>query len=213
MIKSTNPTTGEILKTFDSFSEKGIEKIINSVDKGWHYWRSTSFSYRSQLMQSLSSLLRSRKEDLAHLMALEMGKVKQEGIAEIEKCAWVCDYYAQNAEIFLSNESIETEARNSFVTYQPLGTILAVMPWNFPFWQVFRFAAPTIMAGNTAVLKHASNVPQCAIAIAPGRKRGQFNRKYSCRKECCSNSRAGTQKVCIGIGRQRSVPYFTRCRP
>ena len=165
MIKSTNPTTGEILKTFDSFSEKGIEKIINSVDKGWHYWRSTSFSYRSQLMQSLSSLLRSRKEDLAHLMALEMGKVKQEGIAEIEKCSWVCDYYAQNAEIFLSNESIETEARNSFVTYQPLGTILAVMPWNFPFWQVFRFAAPTIMAGNTAVLKHASNVPQCAIAI------------------------------------------------
>jgi succinate-semialdehyde dehydrogenase/glutarate-semialdehyde dehydrogenase len=116
-------------------------------------------------MQNLSSLLKSKKEELAHLMALEMGKVKNEGIAEIEKCAWVCDYYAQNAELFLENEKIETEAKNSFVSYQPLGTILAVMPWNFPFWQVFRFAAPTIMAGNTAVLKHASNVPGCALAI------------------------------------------------
>jgi len=165
MIKSINPTTGEPLKTYDSHSEKGIETIINAVDKGWHQWKNTSFLYRAQLMQNLSSLLRSKKTELAHLMALEMGKVKNEGIGEIEKCAWVCDYYAQNAELFLENEAIETEATNSYISYQSVGTILAVMPWNFPFWQVFRFAAPTIMAGNTAVLKHASNVPGCALAI------------------------------------------------
>ncbi len=116
-------------------------------------------------MQNISTLLLSKKEELARLMAFEMGKVLREGIAEIEKCALVCEYYAQNAESFLENEFIETEAFRSFVSYQPLGTILAVMPWNFPFWQVFRFLAPTLMAGNTAVLKHASNVQGCAMAI------------------------------------------------
>jgi succinate-semialdehyde dehydrogenase/glutarate-semialdehyde dehydrogenase len=165
MLKSINPVSGEIVKTYEKHTEKGIEKIINSVDKTWHQWRSTSFMHRSQLMQNLSSLLRTNKEKLAFLMASEMGKVKSEGIAEIEKCAWVCDYYATNAESFLENEMIKTEATKSFVSYQPIGTILAVMPWNFPFWQVFRFAAPTIMAGNVAVLKHASNVPGCSVAI------------------------------------------------
>ena len=165
MIKSINPLNGQNIKSYDSHSVKGVEKIINSVDKAWHHWRSTSFLYRNQLMQNLSSLLKSKKEELAQLMALEMGKVKKEGIAEIEKCALVCEYYAQNAELFLENEPIKTEAYKSYVSYQPIGTILAVMPWNFPFWQVFRFAAPTLMAGNTAVLKHASNVPGCAIAI------------------------------------------------
>lgn len=165
MIKSINPTTGKTVETYESHSEKGVEKIINSVDKSWHHWRVTSFSQRATYMQNVSSLLRSRKEELALLMALEMGKVIREGISEIEKCAWVCEYYAQNAESFLENENIQTEAFRSFVSYQPLGTILAVMPWNFPFWQVFRFLAPTLMAGNTAVLKHASNVPGCAMAI------------------------------------------------
>ena len=165
MMKSINPTTGQIVKTYETHSEKGVEKIVNAVDKTWRHWRSTSFMYRSRLMQNLSSLLKSKKEELAKLMALEMGKVKNEGIAEIEKCAWVCDYYAQNAELFLENEPIQTEAYRSFIAYQPLGTILAVMPWNFPFWQVFRFVAPTLMAGNTAVLKHSSNVPGCALAI------------------------------------------------
>lgn len=165
MQKSINPATNETVKTFERHSNDGVEKIINSVDKTWNHWRSTSFMFRSQLMQNLSSLLKTRKEELALLMALEMGKLKKEGIAEIEKCAWVCDYYAANAESFLENETISTEAYKSYVTHQPLGTILAVMPWNFPFWQVFRFIAPTIMAGNTAVLKHASNVPGCAVAI------------------------------------------------
>lgn len=165
MLQSINPATGEVVKTYEKHSKEGTEKIINAVDKSWHHWRSTSFMFRSQLMQNLSGLLRSNKEQLALLMALEMGKVKHEGMAEIEKCAWVCDYYAANAEAFLENELIQTEASRSFVSYQPLGTILAIMPWNFPFWQVFRFAAPTLMAGNTAVLKHASNVPGCALAI------------------------------------------------
>jgi len=165
MLKSINPASGELVKTYESHTPEGVEKIINSVDKTWHHWRSTSFLFRSQLMQNLSSLLRTKKDELAILMALEMGKVKHEGAAEIEKCAWVCDYYATNAEVFLENELIQTEARKSYVSYQPLGTILAIMPWNFPFWQVFRFAAPTLMAGNTAVLKHASNVPGCAMAI------------------------------------------------
>ena len=164
-IKSINPVTGKIVKTYNSLSEKGVEKIINAVDKSWHQWRQTSFVERAANMQNLASLLRSKQEELAHLMAVEMGKVLREGMAEIEKCAWVCEYYAANAESFLENEFIQTEAKKAFVTYQPLGTILAVMPWNFPFWQVFRFAAPTIMAGNTAILKHASNVPGCAMAI------------------------------------------------
>jgi succinate-semialdehyde dehydrogenase/glutarate-semialdehyde dehydrogenase len=165
MIKSINPTTGKTVKTYQTHSEKGVEKIINSVDKTWHHWRFASFAERAPAMQNLSSLLRSKKDELALLMAIEMGKVIKEGISEIEKCAWVCEYYVQNAENFLENEFIKTEASQSFVSYQPLGTILAIMPWNFPFWQVFRFLAPTLMAGNTAVLKHASNVPGCAMAI------------------------------------------------
>ena len=165
MIKSVNPTTDKIVKTYEKHTDKGVEKIINSVDKSWNNWRFNEFSPKAVLMQNLSSLLRSKKEELALLMALEMGKVIKEGISEIEKCAWVCEYYAANAEGFLENEFIQTESFRSFVSFQPLGTILAVMPWNFPFWQVFRFLAPTLMAGNTAVLKHASNVPGCAMAI------------------------------------------------
>lgn len=165
MIKSINPLSNEIIQSYEIHSEKGIERIINSADKSWHHWRNTSYMYRSQAMQNLSGLLKSRTEELAHLMALEMGKVKREGLAEIDKCAWVCDYYAQNAELFLENEYIETEYERSYISYQPIGVVLGIMPWNFPFWQVFRFAIPTIMAGNTVVLKHASNVPGCALMI------------------------------------------------
>jgi succinate-semialdehyde dehydrogenase / glutarate-semialdehyde dehydrogenase len=165
MMKSVNPANGEMIKTYKPHTEKGVEKIINSVDKRWQQWHKTSFFHRSQMMQNLSSLLKSNKEELARLMALEMGKVIREGIAEIEKCAWVCDYYAANAESFLENDMINSDFSKSYVSYQPLGTILAIMPWNFPFWQVFRFAAPTVMAGNTAILKHASNVPGCSLAI------------------------------------------------
>lgn len=165
MMKSVNPANGEINQNYEMHTAKGIEKIVNSVDKCWHQWEKTSFLQRSLLMQNLALLLKTKKEELARLMALEMGKVLHEGISEIEKCAWVCDYYAENAENFLENETIVSDFSKSYVSYQPLGTILAIMPWNFPFWQVFRFAAPTLMAGNTAVLKHASNVPGCALAI------------------------------------------------
>lgn len=165
MIKSINPFSGKKVNTYESHSIQGTSRIINSVDKAFHTWRNTAFSQRAVFMLNLASILRSRKEEFAKLMAIEMGKVMCEGVAEIEKCAWVCEYYAQNAETMLGNETIETQYSASFVSYQPLGTILAVMPWNFPFWQVFRFLAPTLMAGNTAVLKHASNVPGCAFAI------------------------------------------------
>ena len=165
MIKSINPFSGKKVNSYETHTIQGTNRIISSVDKAFHSWRSTSFQQRAVFMLNLASLLRSKKEELAKLMAIEMGKVMCEGVAEIEKCAWVCEYYAQNAETMLENETIETQYSASFVSYQPLGTILAVMPWNFPFWQVFRFLAPTLMAGNTAVLKHASNVPGCALAI------------------------------------------------
>ncbi len=165
MIKSVNPATGKLIKSYQSYSEEGVNRIVNSADKSWQQWKKTSFLQRSQAMQNLSAVLKSKKEELAALMAMEMGKVMHEGIAEIEKCAWVCDYYAENAESFLENEIINSDFSSSYISYRPLGVILAVMPWNFPFWQVFRFAAPTIMAGNTVVLKHSSNVPGCALAI------------------------------------------------
>ena len=165
MIKAINPFSGKKVNSYETHTIQGTNRIISSADKAFQNWRNTSFQQRTFYMLNLASILRSKKEELAKLMAIEMGKVMREGVAEIEKCAWVCEYYAQNAETMLENETIETQYSASFVSYQPLGTILAVMPWNFPFWQVFRFLAPTLMAGNTAVLKHASNVPGCALAI------------------------------------------------
>jgi len=165
MIKSINPLNGSINHIYEANTSKGAEKIINSVDKCWYSWRKSTFFNRSQLMQNLASLLKTKKKELARLIALEMGKVISEGITEIEKCAWVCDYYAENAENFLEKEFIDTDYTKSYISYQPIGTILAIMPWNFPFWQVFRFAAPVIMAGNTVVLKHATTVPGCAWTI------------------------------------------------
>lgn len=165
LIQSVNPTTGTVNKIYESHSLDGVHQIINAVDKSWNKWRATSFAFRSRLMLSMASLLRSKKEELALLMAKEMGKVRTEGTAEIEKCAWVCEYYANHAESFLANEKVETKSFKSYISYQSLGVILGIMPWNFPFWQVFRFAVPALMAGNTVILKHASNVPGCALAI------------------------------------------------
>jgi len=164
-LKSVNPATGNTLQTFVEMTEDEVNAIVESVHGAFNGWRKTSFSFRAERMKEVAHLLREGKEDFGTLMTEEMGKPYKQSIAEAEKSAWVCEYYADNAEKFLANKNIATEATNSFVSYQPIGIVLAVMPWNFPFWQVFRFAAPTLMAGNPGILKHASNVQGCAQAI------------------------------------------------
>lgn len=162
---SVNPLTGETIKEYPEHTAGEIEEKISASNKTFESWSKTSFSDRSALMNKVANLLEERKEELALLMSKEMGKILPEGRSEAEKCAWVCRYYAENAEQFLLDKPLESDASKSYVSYQPLGVLLAIMPWNFPLWQVFRFAAPSLMAGNTALLKHASNVPGCALAI------------------------------------------------
>ena len=164
-MQSINPFTGQIIQEYREFSSSEVEEIILKVDRAFQLWKLTSFELRAVCMKNLQAKLLEKKEELAGIMVAEMGKVKREAIGEVEKCAWVCNFYAENAGSFLKNESIKTEASESYISYQPIGTVLAVMPWNFPFWQVFRFLAPALMAGNTGVLKHASNVSGCALAI------------------------------------------------
>jgi len=164
-IKSINPVNGQIIQTYQAHTSAEVSKIIDGTHQSWGKWKETPMSRRSYHLHIVAGILRSRKEELATLMALEMGKPLQGGRAEIEKCADVCEYYAKNAEQFLNDEPVDTEASKSYISYQPLGIVLAIMPWNFPFWQVFRFLAPALMAGNAALLKHASNVFGCAIEI------------------------------------------------
>jgi succinate-semialdehyde dehydrogenase / glutarate-semialdehyde dehydrogenase len=164
-IATINPATGETLQTFEELSDKQLDEKLALAATAFQTYRSTSFADREPLMIRAADLLESRKRDLARMMTTEMGKPVKAAEQEVEKCAWVCRYYAENAQRHLSDEVIATNATKSFVCFQPLGPVLAVMPWNFPFWQVFRFAAPALMAGNVGLLKHASNVPQCALAI------------------------------------------------
>ncbi len=164
-MKSINPANGQIIAEYAEHSSDEVFQIIGEVNQTFLNWREVPFQIRSEHMHRAAQVLRDKKEEYARLMSMEMGKVIKESRAEIEKCAWVCDFYADHARSFLEDEYIESDASRSFVSFEPLGTILAVMPWNFPFWQVFRFAAPGLMAGNSAVLKHASNVPGCALAI------------------------------------------------
>lgn len=164
-IQTINPASGEVVKEFEPFANERVDEIISDCDNAFNQWKFSDFRLRKDLMSNAANILRERKRELAELMTLEMGKPLTQGIAEAEKCAWVCDYYAQNTETILRNEIISTDASESYVQFEPLGVVLAVMPWNFPFWQVFRFAAPALMAGNAGLLKHASNVPQCAMAI------------------------------------------------
>ncbi len=162
---TTDPTTGKRIKVYPEFSLRKVDSILNRAEKSFQSWRLLSFKDRRVMMMKVAGILRRNKDQYAKLMAQEMGKPLAQGQAEIEKCAVVCNFYAQQAEHFLSPELIHTEASKSFITYLPLGIVLAVMPWNFPFWQVFRCVAPTLMAGNAVVLKHASNVCGCALAI------------------------------------------------
>jgi len=164
-MKSINPATGEFIREYREHTPEEVSDIIEQVHEAWLSWRETSFEERAEKMKKAAEILRSRKEEFGRLMTEEMGKLLRESMAEVEKCAWVCDYYADQAVQYLQDEVIATDASRSMVVYQPIGVVLAVMPWNFPFWQVFRFAAPGLMAGNAAVLKHASNVPGCALAI------------------------------------------------
>ncbi len=164
-IQSINPATGEVLETFELFNPTQIDEALAAAHTAFQSWRETDFAERSALFQRLVVYLRAHKAELGLRASLEMGKPLVESEAEVEKCAWNCEYYAQNAERFLADERIATNATDSYVSYLPLGVVLALMPWNYPFWQVFRFAAPALMAGNTAVLKHASNVSRCALEI------------------------------------------------
>ena len=165
MIKSINPATDAEIKSYKEMELSEIEEIISSADNTFNEWHRSSLSTRSQMLKKAGGILRKDKEMHSRLMTEEMGKPIAQSRSEVEKCAWLCDYFADNGGEFLKDRIVESDASKSFVTFQPLGVVLAVMPWNFPYWQVFRFAVPGLMAGNAGVLKHASNVSGCALAI------------------------------------------------
>ncbi|MGB3535946.1 MAG: NAD-dependent succinate-semialdehyde dehydrogenase [Microcoleaceae cyanobacterium] len=173
-IATINPATGELLRTFEPLNDTEIENCLESSAQTFQQYRQIPLTQRSQCMLKVADILETDAEKWAKIMTEEMGKPLKSAIAEVKKSAWVCRFYAENAADFLADTTIQTDASRSFVRYQPIGPILAVMPWNFPFWQVFRFAAPALMAGNVGLLKHASNVPQCAIAIAEIFKQAGF---------------------------------------
>jgi succinate-semialdehyde dehydrogenase / glutarate-semialdehyde dehydrogenase len=173
-IATINPTTGKTVRTFEPFSAARVSECLDRASAAYRDHRRTTFSARAQWMLKAAAILDAESRDLGRLMTVEMGKPIAAGIAEAQKCATACRYYAENAERFLADQPVKMEGGKSWVAFQPIGVVLAIMPWNFPFWQVFRFAAPSLMAGNVGVLKHASNVPQCALAIEDVFRRAGF---------------------------------------
>jgi succinate-semialdehyde dehydrogenase/glutarate-semialdehyde dehydrogenase len=173
-IASVNPTTGELLKSFEPLTSEQIEAKVRLASAAFPKFRRLTFTQRAAMMNGAAEILESDKEELGRLMTTEMGKTLRSAIDEAVKCAWACRYYAENAEKYLADEDVATNARRSYVKYQPIGVVLAIMPWNFPLWQVFRFIAPGLMAGNVGLLKHASNVPQCALKIEEILRRAGF---------------------------------------
>src|SRR5689334_2802634 len=173
-IATINPANGQTVKTFQTLSEPEIDNALKRAHDAFEKHRRTSFADRAAKMRKVAALLENECRELGRLMTVEMGKPIKAAIAEAEKCATACNYYAANAERFLANEPVKMEGGESWIAFQPLGVVLAIMPWNFPFWQVFRFAAPALMAGNVGLLKHASNVPQCALAIEDLFRRAGF---------------------------------------
>jgi succinate-semialdehyde dehydrogenase/glutarate-semialdehyde dehydrogenase len=173
-IATTNPATGKVVKSFEALTLPQIEQKLQLAASAFRLHRQTSFADRARKMRRAAEILEEEKDECAHLMTLEMGKPLKAAVAEALKCATGCRYYADNAEKFLADEIVETGAKRSFIRYRPIGPILAIMPWNFPFWQVFRFVAPALMAGNVGLLKHASNVPQCALKIEEIVRRAGF---------------------------------------
>jgi succinate-semialdehyde dehydrogenase / glutarate-semialdehyde dehydrogenase len=164
-ISTINPATGQLLKTFEPLSDAQLEEKLQQAEDAFARHRKMSFAERAQRMAKAGEILETEKEIFGRMMTTEMGKTFRSAVDEAAKCAWVCRFYAENAERFLADETVETTAKSSYVRYQPLGAVLAVMPWNYPFWQVLRAAAPALMAGNVMLLKHSSNVPQCALMI------------------------------------------------
>lgn len=164
-MKATNPATNKPIKEYDDHTDEEVRQMIERAHRAYREGLDETIASRAAKMKRAGEVLRERRETYANLMVAEMGKPIAQARGEIDKCAWVCDYYAENAELFLADEPIETDAAKSYVAFRPIGVVLAVMPWNFPFWQVFRFAAPALTAGNAGILKHASNVPGCALAI------------------------------------------------
>jgi len=164
-MKAINPATGQILREFRQHSNDQIEERLEAATASFATWRKVAFSERATKMRAAAQILRENAPQYGRLITEEMGKPIRQSVAEVEKCAWVCEYYADHAEEFLAPRPVETDASQSYVRYDPLGPVLAIMPWNFPFWQLFRFAAPALMAGNVGLLKHSANVPGCALAI------------------------------------------------
>src|SRR6202045_4466056 len=173
-IATINPATGQLLKSFEPLTDSQIEAKLKLAAATFPAFRQLTFADRAKMMNRAADILEGDKEDLGRLMTTEMGKTFRSAVDEAVKCAWACRYYAENAERFLADEDIATNAKRSYVKYQPMGVVLCIMPWNFPFWQVFRFIAPGLMAGNVGLLKHASNVPQCALKIEEILKRAGF---------------------------------------
>ncbi len=173
-IRTKNPATGEVVRTFDALSDAEIEAKLQRAIETFRTWRDVPFDARREMMERAARTLEAEKRDYARTMTLEMGKPIGAAVQEVEKCARTCRFFAEHAERFLTDDQAQSDAARTFVKYQPLGPVLAVMPWNFPFWQVFRFAAPGLMAGNVGVLKHASNVPQCGLAIEDVFRRAGF---------------------------------------
>jgi len=164
-IQSVNPATGEVIEAFEPTSPKRVDAVLDAARAAFVRWRETSAAERAQVLRRVAGILRERRAELARIATLEMGKPITEAIAEVEKCAWNCEYYAEQGDSYLAPQQTQTNAQQSYVEFLPLGVVLAIMPWNFPYWQVMRFAAPALMAGNVAVLKHASNVSRCALEI------------------------------------------------
>jgi succinate-semialdehyde dehydrogenase/glutarate-semialdehyde dehydrogenase len=165
MMRAVNPATGELIREYPEHDEQEIEQRLKTADEAFKSWRRFDFAERASHLSAVADRLRENADGLARLLVEEMGKTLAAAESEVDKCAWVCDFYAENAERFLAPETVGTDAAKSFIRYEPLGAVLAIMPWNFPYWQFFRFAAPALMAGNVALLKHAANVPGSALAI------------------------------------------------
>src|SRR5580700_3747299 len=174
LIATTNPATGEVLKTFDPHTDAEVEAKVQRATDAFAKYRKTSFAERARLLLKVAEILEAEKDTFGRVAAIEMGKTYRSAVEEALKCAWVSRFYAENAAKFLADEVVETDAQKSFIRYQPLGAVLAVMPWNYPFWQVIRASTPALAAGNVMLLKHASNVPQCALMIEDLYRRAGF---------------------------------------